>query len=77
MKDGGPAFPCIWPETVTHTHGMTLRQWFAGMALTGILSSPQDRFKQWQGKDIDENQIASAAYILADAMIEFEGKEKR
>jgi len=48
MKDGGPAFPrprgCAKDETDTMLYndahkGMTLRQWYAGMALQGLLAS--------------------------------------
>jgi hypothetical protein len=45
MKDGGSAFPQLdWErsntgETVSYTSGgMTLRDWFAGQALTGYLA---------------------------------------
>ena len=36
--DGGPAFPTV-AMTEGGYVGMTLRQWYAGMALQGILSS--------------------------------------
>lgn len=48
-KDGGPAFPWQWhdhlPE-IGHVvreqgFGLTLRDWFAGMALTGLMSDPE------------------------------------
>jgi hypothetical protein len=51
INDGGPAFP-----------GMSLRDWFAAMALQGIKANPS-----W-----DENtreRIARAAYEQADAML--------
>lgn len=36
-KDGGPAFPMA---SVPPQQGMTLRDWFAGQALAGLLANP-------------------------------------
>jgi len=47
--------------------GMTLRQWFAGMALPGIL---QTRAKC--SADITQQSIVEEAFELADAMIAYE-----
>ena len=70
IKDGGPAFPTEHLETgyevqpyVPHP-GMTLRDWFAGMALTGIMATAPER-AQFQSKE-----VARLAYVLADAMLE-------
>jgi hypothetical protein len=41
--------------------GMTLRDWFAGMAMQGILS--------YQGLGVRFNQTASDAFDMADTMI--------
>ena len=63
-NDGGPAFPRVNPEYCKNNDGMTLRDWFAGQALVGIagrLMSPTE----WNG-----DCIASAAYELADGMME-------
>ena len=39
--DGGPAFPNGSYDTKTGNNlGMTLRDWFAGMALQGICANP-------------------------------------
>lgn len=65
MKDGGPAFPI--PNSTDmdgyvyapDARGMTLRDWFAGQALTaaGALGGPHpDDVTQW-------------AYTIADAML--------
>ena len=64
-NDGGSAFPFVMPDPSNyHTEtGMTLRDWFAGMALQGIISSiyctPQVSFMECAGR----------AYCTADAMI--------
>lgn len=59
--DGGPAFP----ETIAITpsgdvypgyHGMTLRDWFAGQALAGMVARECDAAPVY-------------AYFLADAML--------
>jgi hypothetical protein len=36
-KDGGAAFPC--PHPSAPNEGMTMRQWYKGMALQGLLAS--------------------------------------
>ena len=56
-----PAFPTRFAQH-TDSHGMTLRDWFAGMALQGMLSDSAVR-------DIPEG-FAATAYELADAMLE-------
>lgn len=74
MKDK-PAFPVVENqfnplnnsvEIVAIHQGMTLRDWFAGMALTGILSN--NEFPSW-------DLAAQQAYNAADAMLK--EKEKR
>ncbi|MEQ8504624.1 MAG: hypothetical protein RIB80_04810 [Rhodospirillales bacterium] len=37
-KDGGPAFPISTIDGFTN-QGMTLRQWYAGQALVGLLAN--------------------------------------
>lgn len=82
-EDGGPAFPQPREpsihirdgETVMTTEGMSLRDWFAGMALQGILAMSIDDRKDllWVNDDEyhekKEQVIAIEAYILADAML--------
>lgn len=53
------AFP-THPEA---DEGMTLRDWFAGQALAGILAADADR-------DLLKGQVAGEAYAMADAMLE-------
>ena len=46
--------------------GMTLRDWFAGQAISGILIRDRMQFNR---------ELAEFAYDIADAMIEKRGKE--
>lgn len=63
-NDGGPAFPHFNPDTeVTHA-GMSLRDWFAGQALAGLLASG---IAAQLRQTFDE--VAEAAYNNADAML--------
>ena len=65
MKDGGPAFPCgvaagTTPDVYSHSSpGMSLRNWFAGMALRGIEIEEQ----------ADLEYAVEEAYAIADLMI--------
>ena len=66
-KDGGQAFPCHfnpWSKEGHECAGMSLRDWFAGMAIQGYAGI--------FGLSIDEEKAAKCAlgaYILADAML--------
>ena len=74
-KDGGPAFPVPkesdggWEDTDCttwrHFHGMTLRDWFAGQAVAGIMGSSADAVT----KNEQATFIATEAYLVADAML--------
>ena len=66
-NDGGPAFPT--PDTyhpsgqVQHgCYGMSLRDWFAGHALAGMLAAEPYCTS-------DSKTFAIASYALADAML--------
>ena len=72
MNDGGPAFPRPSSEAVdghgnhffpSAETGMSLRDWFAGMALCGI-NSCDEAYVGLESKD-----AANLAYDQADAMI--------
>lgn len=63
VPDGGGAFPVSRPNGATHP-GMTLRDYFAAAALTGILAHSD-------GCPYDE--FAAAAYEAADAMLAARG----
>lgn len=59
LNDGGPAFPIDhWP---CHFPGMSLRDWFAGRALAGLLAD--------HPPGATATLAATLAYELADAMI--------
>jgi len=60
-QDGGQAFPHGGNESEDAKLGMTLRDWFAGQALSGVFRS----FDGWGASD-----IAELSYEIADAMIE-------
>jgi len=51
--------------------GMTLRDYFAGKALTAIMNAPpSDRFRNENGKPYETwTEIALAAYEMANAML--------
>jgi hypothetical protein len=64
-KDGGSAFPIQFddrPGSYQAEPGMTLRDWFAGRALTG-----QVAFEGLEG--CDARLITKYAYEMADAML--------
>lgn len=65
---GGPAFPtknykAVVPEATGYAEGMTLRDYFAGKAMQGLLSDPD-----WR-QDMDYEETAYAAHKQADAML--------
>lgn len=64
--DGGPAFPVsvgMGPLSANFASpGMSLRDWFAGMALQGIMAASQ-------GSWIDIKEFATLSFRLADAML--------
>lgn len=59
-NDGGPAFPIN-----AGTPGMTLRDYFAAAALTGLLASSTPR--KDSGRFVIET--SKSAYAMADAML--------
>ena len=61
---GGPAFPSN--DDGIQNDGMTLRDWFAGKALVGLLSEPKATAET-------PDRYAKAAYIFADAMLKARG----
>jgi hypothetical protein len=68
---GGPAFPtknyaAIQPLAEGYSEGMSLRDWFAGLAMQAYLTAPDTGWK------FDE--VAGAAYEMADAMLKERSK---
>lgn len=79
-NDGGPAFPSpnagewgfnsknervFCPDV---TSGMTLRDWFAGMALQGFAAHPDNN-------DWTREEVARDSYGWADAMLAERGEQ--
>ena len=76
MNDGGPAFPTSRAEKITDAPGdwadveypgMSLRDWFAGQALPGLIGLDSDA---------DDKGIAHDAYLYADAMLAERAKKE-
>lgn len=75
VKDGGQAFPThaeyskVCSDGYTWHHGtvsgMSLRDWFAGQAVAGLMSNT-DFLSRHRSDD-----IARAAFKVADALLEF------
>ncbi|WP_028752718.1 hypothetical protein [Rhizobium leucaenae] len=69
IDDGGAAFPVPYGNSA---YGMSLRDYFAGQALSGQLSfSPHDSFDKYHQPD----EVAAACYRFADAMLAARKKE--
>lgn len=65
-SDGGPAFPV----PVEISNGMSLRDWFAGMALHGLLSSKRTFSVENPARSMSvEEDWAKIAFVFADAML--------
>ena len=69
-KDGGPAFGHAAENG--HCCGMTLRQWYAGQALAGLLAAPSDSVRPDLGPDARDNPHKAATWCVefADAMLD-------
>lgn len=70
IDDGGPAFPvaghCVdasgaYCGDVVNSKGLSLRDWFAGQALAGILAGAV--------RLVADDELAKMSYKQADAMI--------
>lgn len=65
--DGGPAYPLRNSEALDRTwSGMSLRDWFAGQALQGILAGG---FADTVPHDAVDDEAAFYAYKYADEML--------
>ena len=80
-NDGGPAFPTINVEeeqpggydSNMPKPGMTLRQWYAGQALKGLVALSASG----EVDDYRPKHVAHDAFEYADAMLAFEEAERR
>jgi hypothetical protein len=68
IEDGGPAFPCAEHGIHQAENGMSLRDWFAGMALQGMLAFPEDEATSESFAQITK-RFSEGAYVYADAML--------
>jgi hypothetical protein len=69
---GGPAFPISIPGCGDNgCPGMSLRDWFAGQALSGLMASHDWRHMY------DCDSYAQDAYALADSMLGQRSKEQK
>lgn len=61
--------PPAFPNDIEIPHpGMTLRDWFAGQALAGMMGNESTPFSA-DVAEVEPRQIAEACYDLADAML--------
>lgn len=64
--DGGPAFP-VTRLDIPEMEGMSLRDWFAGMALQGMITNNTEVPEL--ARKAPEQAAAIVAYNFADAML--------
>ena len=81
QPDGGPAFPTHpdSPASPAGYLGMSLRDWFAGMVLQGLLSNQVEHSDVWLRLAKEESQtveqlVVQMAFDHADAMIAYREK---
>lgn len=67
IKDGGPAYPNLKAHDSgprdARNGGMSLRDWFAGQALVGILSGPMNLTRT------NKERVIADTFLIADAML--------
>ena len=75
-SDGGPAFPfgqvseaSGQPINGYHNDGMSLRDYFAAKALSGLLADPTVRPQKDKTVEHFYKEAAAGAYMAADAML--------
>jgi hypothetical protein len=77
-NDGGPAFPSTEHhpsyDIPMHFHGMALRDYFAGQALTSVIRAFDEGRYPPDGTGGSRNGIAAGAYSIADAMLAHRAK---
>jgi hypothetical protein len=72
-EDGGPAYPCermaigsLGQSYPVQEQGMSLRDWFAGQAMAGMLAGYHHSEREFWP---DSNHVAVSAYDYADEML--------
>lgn len=67
LNDGGPAFPTLMKagDVAVAEGGMSLRDWFAGQALIGLMSDPGLR----PSSTGEFEHMARRLFQVADAML--------
>ncbi len=70
-EDGGPAFPRAEGESSAPRDGMTLRDWFAGQAIGGMLASQyvSEHAGLYKTDAGMVEGLALRSYQIADAML--------
>ena len=79
-NDGGPAFPYAQRlpsgniDTVHQNPGLSIRDWFAGMALQGLLAGRHTVKAMVTGittpnRDMSQDEVSEWTYSYADAML--------
>ncbi|HEX6827270.1 MAG TPA: hypothetical protein VF077_13205 [Nitrospiraceae bacterium] len=76
MKDGGQELPILTTDRCDRELGMTLRQWYAGMALQGLSSNPAMTSVVEAAGPAKASLYTAMAFKLADAMLAYEAKER-
>ena len=66
INNGGTAFPATLGPPNEFAPGMSIRDWFAGQALVGLLSFSGEGFTSAIGTPLE---MGAAAYQFADAML--------
>lgn len=72
IDDGGPAFPCegVWQKGLHAAPGMTLREWYAGQTLAGLVNRSDDGYSAYSLGDPEAVALlAQRAVQVADALI--------
>lgn len=80
-SDGGAAFPRVTKqepngEFAWGAPGMSMRDWFAGHVLVGVLANPKTRCGDGARAEFDA-ALSRRSYQIADAMLAERAKERQ
>ena len=67
-KDGGPAFPISTIDGYNNS-GMTMRQWYKGMAIQGMMANNEILERITEGSGMKFEFLAKSTGEIADAMV--------